>query len=138
MKLIFDDGEVIDDTLMLTAIGNGKFCGGGYNATPQALLDDGILDLAIIKKVSRPTFISLIGSYKKGTYLQSERAMKHITYKRVSHFKMEFDEPIAICIDGEIKGAKNIDFSVIRNGFNFVIPKGSSIRYSAQDEEKSV
>ena len=138
MRIIFDDGEVIDSELLLTAIGNGRYCGGGFNAVPQALLDNGQMDIAIIKKISRLTFIGLVGSYQAGTYLTNEKAMQHITYKRVSHFKMEFDEPIAICIDGEIKGAKNIDFSVIRNGFNFVIPKGSSMRYSANDEVKDV
>jgi YegS/Rv2252/BmrU family lipid kinase len=132
MKLIFDDGEVIDSELMLTAIGNGRYCGGGFCSAPNALLDDGIMDLVIIKKVSRPTFIGLVGSYKKGTFLSKPKAMKYITYKQVSHFKMEFDDPLPICLDGEIKGAKSIDFSVIPNAFNFVIPKGCEIRYSAK------
>jgi diacylglycerol kinase family enzyme len=42
---------------------------------------------------------------------------------------MEFDTPIPICIDGEIKGAKNIDFEVVPKAFNFVIPKGSELKY---------
>ena len=116
---------------MLTAIGNGRYCGGGFNAVPEALLDDGLIDIAIIKKISRLTFIGLVGSYQKGTYLTNEKAMQYITYKKVPHFRMEFEEPIPICIDGEIKGAKTIDFSVIRNGFNFVVPKGSSMKYTA-------
>lgn len=132
MKLIFDDGEVVDSDLLLTAIGNGRYCGGGFNALPKALLDDGLMDLIIIRKISRFTFIGLVGSYKKGTYLSSKKAMQYITYKRVPHFRMEFDAPIPICLDGEIKGAKTIDFSVIKNGFNFVIPKGCEIRYKAE------
>ena len=135
MKLVFDDGEVIDSTLLLTAIGNGRYCGGGFNSVPKALLNDGMIDLAIIKKVSRLTFIGLVGSYKKGTYLSNPKAQKYITYKSIPHFKMEFDDPIPICIDGEIKGAKNIDFSVVRNGFNFVVPKGSKIKFSAEKSD---
>ena len=133
MKLIFDDGEVIEANLLLTAIANGRYCGGGFNSNPEALLDDGLIDIAIIKRVSRPTFMSLIGMYKKGTYLASEKAMRYITYKRVPHFRMEFDGPIAVCIDGEIKGAKTIDFSVEKRVLNFVIPKGSEIRYKSQE-----
>ena len=127
MKLVFDDGEIIDSTLMLTAIGNGQYCGGGFRSAPRALLDDGIMDLVIIKKLSRLSFIGLIGSYKKGTYLSDPKAMKYITYKQTSHFKMEFDDPIPICLDGEIKGAKTIDFSVVPNAINFVVPKGCEI-----------
>ena len=131
MRLVFDDGEVIEQELLLTAIANGKYCGGGFDAAPLALLDDGLMDIAIIKKISRLTFIGLVSSYKKGTYLSNKKAMKHITYKKVDHFKMEVDAPVPICIDGEIKGAKNIDFSVAKKSLNFVIPKGCSIKYKS-------
>lgn len=133
MKVIFDDGEVIERELLLTAIGNGRFCGGGFDAAPLALLDDGLMDVAIINKISRFTFIGLVGSYKKGTYLQSEKAMKHIVHKKVNHFRMEFEEPISICIDGEIKEAKTVDFSMVNKVLNFVIPKGSEIKYKTQE-----
>lgn len=133
MKLIYDDGEVIEKELTLTAIANGKFCGGGFKSAPVALLQDGMFDICSIKKVSRLTFLSLVSKYKKGTYLDSKRASKYIDYKQADHFRMEFDEPIPICIDGEIKGAKNIDFSIVKNGFNFVIPKGSKLLYTDED-----
>lgn len=129
MKLIFDDGEVIEQEFTLTAIGNGKYCGGGFMALPTAELDDGLMDICAIDKISRLTFISLVGSYKKGTYLKNSRAMKVIKHRRVPHFKMEFESPIPICIDGEIKGAKSIDFTVERNAFNFVVPKGSDYKF---------
>lgn len=129
MKLIFDDGEIIDREFTLTAIGNGKFCGGGFCAAPRALLNDGLFDVCAIDKVSRLTFLKLVGSYKKGTYLENKSAMKVIRHRQVSHFRMEFDSPLPICIDGEIKGAKNIDFSVARNAFNFIIPKGCEYKY---------
>ena len=127
MRVIFDDGEVIDKELTLTAIGNGKYCGGGFKAAPRADLQDGLFDVCVIDKVSRATFISLVGSYKNGTYLENERAMKIIRHKQVSHFRMEFDEPAPICIDGEIKGAKNVDFTMLPRAVSFVIPKGSEI-----------
>ena len=135
MKLIFDDGEILEKEFTLTAIGNGKFCGGGFMASPLAQLDDGLLDVCAIDKVSRLTFIKLVGSYKAGTYLENKSAMKVIRHRRVPHFKMEFEAPIPICIDGEIKGAKTIDFSVVRNAFNFVIPKGCEYKYKKQESK---
>ena len=125
MRLIFDDGEVWDGVYTLTAIGNGKFCGGGYKALPSARLDDEQIDICSIKKVSHLTLLRLIGSYKKGTHLKNKRAASLFNTKTAKHFKMEFDSPVPLCIDGEIKGAKSIDFTVIKNAFNFVIPAGS-------------
>lgn len=127
MRLVFDDGEVWDDIFTLTAIGNGKFCGGGYKALPEAKLNDGKIDICSIKRVSHFAFLRLIGSYKKGTHLMNAKAQDLFKVKRVEHFKMEFDSPLPICIDGEIKGAKNIDFTIVKNAFNFVIPDGVQI-----------
>ena len=135
MKLIYDDGEVIEKEFTLTAIANGKFCGGGFKSAPIALLQDGLFDVCSINKVSRMTFLSLVSKYKKGTYLDSKRASKVIDYRQTNHFVMEFDEPIPICIDGEIKGAKTVDLSLVKNAFNFVVPKGSRMLYPVDDQD---
>ena len=127
MKLIFDNEEVYEKELTLTAIGNGKFYGGGFMAAPKAALQDGVIDVVFIKKISRLTFFALVKEYKAGTYLKNERAMRIITYKRVPHFRMEFNAPVPICIDGEIMGAKNIEFTVVKNGLNFVVPHGCEL-----------
>ncbi len=122
MKIIFDDGDVIQDNLTLTAIGNGKFCGGGFMAAPRAELTDGLLDICVIKKVTRRRFIKLVGTYRKGLHVGNKACEPYMSYYRCPHLKMEFESPIPICIDGEIKGAKTVDLTVIRNAFNFVIP----------------
>ena len=130
MRIILDNGTVIDDKLSLTAIGNGKFCGGGFHTCPLAKLDDGLLDITVIKKVSRFKFIQLIGCYKDGTFLVKGSAQKVFKYFRTNHFRMEFDQVQPICIDGEITHAQNVDFTVVPGGFNFVIPKGSELLYT--------
>ena len=137
MKIIFDDGEVLDKKFTLTAIGNGRFCGGGFMAAPAAFLQDGLLDICAIDKISRLTFIKLVKSYKDGTYLQNENAMKYIKHKQVSHFRMEFPEPLPVCNDGEIIGAKSIDFTVVPKAFNFVVPKGCELRFPYVKDEKT-
>ena len=129
MKITYDDGNVSEKEFTLVAIGNGRFCGGGFCGVPKAVLNDQIIDVCAIDKISVLKFFTLVGSYKKGTHLESKRGQKVINYKQVPHFKMEFDEPIPVCIDGEIIGAKTIDFSVIKNGFNFVLPKGCDYKY---------
>ncbi len=130
MKIIFDDGEVIEKKLTLTAIGNGKFCGGGFKSAPKAILNDGLMDICSIDKVSRLTFIKLVGSYKAGTFLEKKIAKKIINYRQLEHFRMEFENVQPICIDGEIFEAKEIDFRVVPASFNFVIPKCSELRFN--------
>ena len=132
MRLIFDDGEVIDKTLTLTAIGNGKFCGGGFMSAPRALLTDGVFDICAINKVSRAQFITLVKSYKSGTFLDKKNAQKLFVYRKENHFRMEFEDLRPICIDGEIAYANSVDFSIAPGYFNFVIPKGSKLKYTSK------
>ncbi len=122
MKISFDNGTVIQEKLTLTAIGNGRFCGGGFMAAPKAELDDGLFDICVIKKVTRRRFLSLVGTYRKGLHVDNEKCEKYLSYYRTPHLKMEFEMPVPICIDGEIKGAKTVELTVIRNAFTFVIP----------------
>ena len=133
MKLTYDDGSVVEKKLTLTAIGNGKFCGGGFKSAPLARLTDGLFDICSINKVSRLQFISLVGSYKDGTYINKAAAQKVITYRQDSHFVMEFDDVMPICIDGEITHAQSVEFSIVPKSFNFVIPKGCKFRFPGEN-----
>lgn len=126
MKFIFDNGEMWDGCYTLATIANGKYYGSGYCAAPKADLTDGIIDICAVDKVSRFSLIKLLKCYKAGAYFENENAMKIIKHCRVNHFKMEFERPEPICIDGEIKGAKSLEFTVVKNAFNFVVPTGAA------------
>ncbi len=128
IKIIFDDGEIISDKFTLFAFGNGCFYGGGYCALPTAKLNDSIINMCAVRKLSRFKLLRFVGSYKKGTHLEKENIRKYFTVKDVSHFKLEFPSPVPICVDGEIKGAKSVDVEILPKAFNFVIPKGSTYR----------
>ena len=47
------DGEQLQLDAMLVAVGNGPSFGGGLRITEGALLDDGLLDVVIIKPMSQ-------------------------------------------------------------------------------------
>ncbi len=122
-----DDETAIDREVLLTAIANGSFCGGGFNAVPYASITDATLDISIVEKVSRLKFISLVGSYKSGTHLEKELGKKSVSYIRASSLKMDFDTETKICIDGEIETTKSLDISVEPRAVSFIIPDGSAL-----------
>lgn len=129
-KITVNGETIVDRDILLTAIGNGSFYGGGFHATPYASLTDSTLDISIVEKISRLKFISLVSSYKKGTHLKTKAGKKCVSYIRATSLKMEFDTPTKICVDGEIETASTIDISVIPRGISFIIPKGSSLNCS--------
>jgi len=51
---IFTDGEpFFEGPAFSVSIGNGKYSGGGMRQTPDAVPDDGLIDITVIKRVSR-------------------------------------------------------------------------------------
>ncbi len=116
------DGIEINRPMMLCAIANGGFYGGGYHAAPRATLDDGLLDLCIVEKVTRAKFVSLIGSYKAGTHLESKAAEGVITYKKCKSVSLEFPTEHNFCMDGEIERYERVDISVCHKAIMFSAP----------------
>ncbi|MBO4971481.1 MAG: hypothetical protein J6D45_01565 [Clostridia bacterium] len=119
------DGETFEmDERILIAIGNGGYCGGGFNAASKAELSDGLTDICIVKNVTRMDILRLIGSYKAGTHLENEKILPFFTYRKCKNIKMTFEKPQKVCFDGEIDVCETLDINNINRGFRLVLPKG--------------
>ncbi|TXQ54514.1 diacylglycerol kinase, partial [Escherichia coli] len=63
-----DDAELrLDATLV--AGGNGRSYGGGMVVCPAALVDDGLLDVTVIRGVSRTRLLGLSPTLYRGTHI---------------------------------------------------------------------
>jgi diacylglycerol kinase (ATP) len=51
------DGETVQTDAMMVAVGNGTSYGGGLRITEGALLDDGLLDVVLITRMSKPRLV---------------------------------------------------------------------------------
>ena len=122
MQITLEDGEVIDRPLLLLSIANGRYYGGGFLSNPRATLDDGLFDVNIIEKVSRITFLSLIGSYKAGTHL--ETAPQYITYRKSTSLTIHFEKETMMCVDGETEPVTDLEISLVPKAARFIVPSG--------------
>jgi diacylglycerol kinase (ATP) len=74
--LQLDDRELTLDA-MLVAVGNGPSFGGGLRITEGAVLDDGLLDVVIIKPISKPDLIRTYPKLFKGTHVHHPQYEHH-------------------------------------------------------------
>lgn len=127
---VITDGEVKHKgALLLTALANGAFCGGGVNSNPKATVNDGFIDINIIKDVPRHRFITLLPHYMRGTFLRLKNIDKIIfTQKCKQAIIVPNTEKIRISCDGEIYDAGRIEFEIVPEAFDFVLPSGSAFR----------
>ncbi len=134
---ILIDGEVKHKgALLLTALANGSFCGGGVNSNPKAAVNDGFIDINIIKDIPRRRFITLLPHYMKGTFLGLKNIEKIILSQKCKRVTIVPNtEKIRICSDGEICDAGRTEFEVLHDAFNFVLPSGSALEKGEKHDE---
>jgi diacylglycerol kinase (ATP) len=64
------DGEVWSADAMLVAVGNGPSYGGGMLVLDGAVIDDGLLDVLVLRKISRPELLRVFPKVYTGAHLE--------------------------------------------------------------------
>ena len=115
------NGERIDEEQTFICVCNGRFYGGGFNPIPEADPSDGLLDVLLVKKVSRTQVPTLIGKYKNGRY----KELSHVArYLQTDSIRILCDKPTAINLDGELRTAEVVEMKVAEEKIRFFYPKG--------------
>lgn len=123
------DGDVREGEYLIAAVCNARHYGGGYYAAPMARVDDGMLDVILVKKVSRLLIASIIGIYKKGEHYQDgkihpkmEKVMAYARAREVEIAPLNSGEVI-LNVDGECGPAPRLYAKVLPKAARFVLPR---------------
>ncbi len=126
------DGKSYDGDLTMICICNGRYYGGGFYAMPDADPTDGMLDVLLVKKVSRLQVAGVVGKYKDGKY----KELGHIVqYLRSNKITVHCDKPTSIQLDGELRTVKDITFRVSDKKLRFFYPRGLSYAVKQENRE---
>ena len=108
---VYVDGEQINDgKILLCTVANGSHVGGSFKCAPKSDNTDGLLEICLVRPVSRFTFIKLVNVYKEGTHLDDDRFEKIITYRQGKSVRVCAPEGFAYTLDGEI--VEQNDFTI--------------------------
>ena len=132
---LFNSETIREGELLLCAVCNGSYCGGGIKSAPMSIIDDGIFELNIINKVSRGEFLKFFPSFKKGEHMDIpgiEHTLEVRTAKDVSIEPYEHYE-IFICVDGEIKTTTGIKVRMIEKALKFILPENKAIHEAKKE-----
>ena len=125
-KVSFDGVDSIEAKYLLTTFANGKFCGGGFLSNPFATLTDGECDVLLVNDISRTKFVSLVGSYKKGTHI-NPKTEKILLSKKCKSIDLEFFGTQSISVDGELFDFERITISCVQGALGFTVPRGVAL-----------
>lgn len=105
--------------MMMLSVGNGRYCGGGYQLTPSARVDDGKLDICLIKEASLFRLLNIIPKALKGIHIHEPE----VEMLRGKELSISSSLALPIYFDGEIPSdldRRNITISVIPSAIQLI------------------
>ena len=101
VNLVIDSGPEIEEKIIGLAMANGRFAGGGMQLAPEAVLDDGVLDVIRVRDM---TFIQRLNTFLKiysGKHIHSRGTVA----AKARQISIQTNVPIPLELDGELVGS---------------------------------
>lgn len=103
---------------LLALAANGQYYGGGYRGAPQAVIDDGVLDVVLVSRIPRMQIPGFLKRYKAGDYAD----LPFCEHLRCSAMTVECARPTYCNVDGECTLSARMHFAVLPGEYRFVLP----------------
>ena len=115
-------GEQYDQKFSLICLCNGRSYGGAFTPVPEAMPNDGLMDILLVNKVSRAGALGLVQKYAAGRYREIPKLIRHMQDRQM---RICAARPFAVNIDGEILYMQDVTFELIPGALRFFAPKGA-------------
>jgi len=112
------DGNELTTTGALISVGNNVSLGGGMKVTPDAEVDDGLLDVLVVQAIGRAAFLRIFPRVFKGEHVTDHR----VAIYRAKKIRIESEGVVAYA-DGERFGMLPIDIEVKPNALRVLAQK---------------
>jgi len=113
------DDYKFHEITVLVAFGKGTSYGGGMKVLPNALIDNGCLEVCYVKGMNKFRILTLFPTLIKGTH---GAFTKYVSFFKCKTAKVSSEVEIPINIDGEIIMSKEVNFSVLPKKIKFIVP----------------
>ena len=106
----------------LAAVSNGVSVGGGFRLTPEARVDDGLLDVCLVAgPLSLARILVLLPKAIRGRHLNEPE----VTMDRVDALALRLSAGVPIHVDGEVltRSAVEVEIGVRPGAFRMLRPR---------------
>ena len=115
------DGEALaPQRMIISAIANGRFFGGGMQICPDARLDSGVFEVCVLGDFGRLELMMLTGSIYEGRHVYHPKVQ--IRRARVVEASAPGGEEVFLDIDGEALGTLPARFEILPAALRLVVP----------------
>jgi diacylglycerol kinase (ATP) len=116
---LYIDGEERQVEAVNIAVGNCRYTGGGWPATPKANPEDGLLDVVIIENLGVTDLLDLTPAVLgESDYLDSDGVL----FVRAKEMRVDTQPPgLEFTVDGEVIGNEPAQFSVLPRALKVIV-----------------
>jgi diacylglycerol kinase (ATP) len=119
MKISCDDAAADQfQPTILAAVANTPTYGGGMRIAPHAQLDDGKLDVCIVRTMDTFKLFCLLPTVYFGRHL----GFKEVEYTQAQELRIETEFPLDVYADGEYVCQTPVEFGTARNALKVIVP----------------
>ena len=116
-----DGKEVFSGKVLSMNLGICRYNGGGLMQVPEAIPDDGLLDVTVIKAIPKFKIITNVAKLYSGSFIK----LKYVNQYRGKSCRI-LSRPEGVVMleaDGESLGHSPLEFSVLHKAVTFIIPE---------------
>lgn len=110
------DGKTLDQPCFMISVANGTCYGGGFQVAPKAMVNDGLLDVAVIGAVNVAQRLRYLPVMKTGKHL----SLPFVRYAPSKAVVIEAAEQVPAHVDGEYFCARRFEIRCLPNRFTFL------------------
>ena len=113
------EGKTYDENFIFILGSMTKFTGSAMKMGPKAKLDDGLIDISILRNATRKQLLNLFPKIFTGEHIHSDL----VEYRQVDSYSIIPDKHDPLNIDGETIGSTPIKLKVIRESLEIYVSK---------------
>jgi diacylglycerol kinase (ATP) len=114
--IVSNNDNKTESDCFINTVSIGRRFAGGFYLTPEAIANDGLLDVCSIKKLNLIQRLKILMMVPKGTHIHDEK----VNYFRAEKLMLEFKDEVPFHIDGELYFSKLFDINILPEALNVI------------------
>ncbi len=122
LRVTVDGNRKLEGNFVFALSANGGWYGGGYYAAPAALVDDGLLEIVLVRVPKVWKIPKMVSLYKKGLHMKAPEFRGLLEYCRAKEIQVESAREAYATFDGECVRTKHMFCRVLPGALRFIVP----------------
>ncbi|MGI9087764.1 MAG: diacylglycerol/lipid kinase family protein [Chthoniobacterales bacterium] len=117
-RLRIESADAVTEEGSFVLVGNGRLYGGRFPFFKQAVLDDGLLDVLVFKRLN---YVEII-RYLQDVIFSSQITSPEVEYFQTSALRVTSETDVPVEVDGELIGNCPVEFKILNRGLRVCVP----------------